>query len=103
MADFQPTEEQQAVLEALPTGGNMSIEAGAGTGKTSTLKLASKAAGKRKNVVYLVYEGENHSLAKRPNQLDYAHRLRHFFDVYLKGMKAEPWVTDGVPFLKKDQ
>jgi dipeptidyl aminopeptidase/acylaminoacyl peptidase len=55
-----------------------------------------------KECIFLVYEGENHSLAKRPNQLDYAHRLRHFFDVYLKGAKPESWVTDGVPFLKKD-
>lgn len=55
-----------------------------------------------KACIFLVYEGENHGLAKRPNQLDYAHRLRHFFDVYLKGAKPEPWVTEGVPFLKKD-
>lgn len=55
-----------------------------------------------KPCIFLVYEGENHGLAKRPNQLDYAHRLRHFFDVYLKGAKPEAWITDGVPFLKKD-
>ncbi len=55
-----------------------------------------------KPCIFLVYEGENHGLAKRANQLDYAHRLRHFFDVYLKGAKPDPWVTDGVPFLKKD-
>jgi dipeptidyl aminopeptidase/acylaminoacyl peptidase len=55
-----------------------------------------------KFIIMLVYPGENHGLARKGNQLDYAHRLRHFFDVYLKGAKPEPWITDGVPFLKKD-
>ncbi len=55
-----------------------------------------------KNVIFLTYEGENHNFTKRPNQLDYAKRLRHFFDVYLKGAKPEPWITDGVPLISKD-
>jgi len=55
-----------------------------------------------KFIVMLLYPGENHGLARKGNQLDYAHRLRHFFDVYLKGAKPEPWITEGVPFLKKD-
>lgn len=55
-----------------------------------------------KNAVLLVYAGENHNFTRRPDQLDYAHRLRHFLDVYLKGAKPEPWVTEGVPYLKKD-
>lgn len=54
-----------------------------------------------KNAVMLVYAGENHGLAKRANQLDYAHRVRHFLDVYLKGAKPEAWVTDDVPLLKQ--
>jgi len=54
-----------------------------------------------KTAVMLVYAGENHGLAKRANQLDYAHRVRHYLDVYLKGVKPEPWVTDDVPLLKQ--
>ena len=54
-----------------------------------------------KNAVMLLYAGENHGLARRPNQLDYAHRLRHYFDVYLKGVKPEPWVNQDVPLLKQ--
>ncbi|MBI5706308.1 MAG: S9 family peptidase [Armatimonadetes bacterium] len=54
-----------------------------------------------KQIIMLVYPGENHGLAKRPNQLDYAHRVRHFFDVYLKGAKPEKWVTSGVPAVQK--
>ncbi len=56
-----------------------------------------------KSIIMLVYPGENHGLAKRPNQLDYAKRVRHFFDVHLQGAKPEPWVTQGVPFVKKGE
>jgi dipeptidyl aminopeptidase/acylaminoacyl peptidase len=56
-----------------------------------------------KDCVLLVYYGENHNFTKRPDQLDYAHRLRHFLDVYLKGAKPEPWVSQGVPFIKKGE
>lgn len=55
-----------------------------------------------KDAVLLVYAGENHNFTQRPNQLDYARRLRHFLDVHLKGAKPESWITDGIPFLKKD-
>lgn len=56
-----------------------------------------------KNIIFLVYNGENHNNARRPNQVDYARRQRHFFDVYLKGVKPEPWITEGVPFIKKGE
>ncbi len=54
-----------------------------------------------KNAVMLVYAGENHGLARRANQLDYAHRVRHYLDVYLKNAKPEAWVTDDIPLLKQ--
>lgn len=54
-----------------------------------------------KNMVLLVYEGENHGLAREPNMKDYAKRARHFFDVYLKGTTPEDWVSKGVPFIKQ--
>jgi dipeptidyl aminopeptidase/acylaminoacyl peptidase len=55
-----------------------------------------------KDCILLVYYGENHNFTKRPDQLDYGHRLRHFMDVYLKDAKPEPWVSQGIPFLNKD-
>lgn len=55
-----------------------------------------------KDAVLLVYYGENHNFTKKADQLDYAHRVRHYLDVYLKGAKPEPWVSEGVPFIKKD-
>jgi|GEM_PF-623641 len=52
--NFTPTAEQQAILDAYATGGSLRIEAGAGTGKTSTLKLMANAQPGRR-MLYLVY------------------------------------------------
>jgi dipeptidyl aminopeptidase/acylaminoacyl peptidase len=51
-----------------------------------------------KEMVMLVYPGENHGLVKPGNMKDYATRLRHFFDVNLRGAKPEPWLLTGVPY-----
>jgi hypothetical protein len=49
----KPTGEQAAVVDAALTGADLTVEAGAGTGKTSTLKmLAAQAKGRG---VYLAY------------------------------------------------
>lgn len=54
MNAFTPTDEQQAALDAFTTGGSLVIEAGAGSGKTSTLQLlaASKPSARG---LYLAY------------------------------------------------
>lgn len=57
---MNPTREQLAAIDAFLTGENMTIEAGAGTGKTSTLKAMSAAAPGRRGL-YLAY---NASIAK---------------------------------------
>ncbi|MEU4777496.1 UvrD-helicase domain-containing protein [Micromonospora sp. NPDC023633] len=54
-----PTEEQAAIIEAARTGEDLTIEAGAGTGKTSTLKMLAHDAGRRRGA-YLAY---NRSIA----------------------------------------
>lgn len=90
MTDFKPTDEQQAAIDAFKTGGSMVLEAGAGTGKTSTLKLL---AGETKNRgIYVAYNkaiaddakssfpgnthcATAHSLAFRSAGLKYKHRL----------------------------
>ncbi|WP_246498175.1 UvrD-helicase domain-containing protein [Natronoglycomyces albus] len=41
VAGLRPTQEQAAIIEAFSSGENLIIEAGAGTGKTSTLKMAA--------------------------------------------------------------
>lgn len=57
---FRPTQEQVAAIEAFESGSDMVLEAGAGTGKTATLKLMAAA---RPNLrgVYVAY---NSSIAK---------------------------------------
>ena len=60
---------------------------------------AARRAGKQ--MVMLVYEGENHGLAEEPNQLDYQTRILEWFGHYLKGEPAPDWITKGVPYLQQ--
>jgi dipeptidyl aminopeptidase/acylaminoacyl peptidase len=48
-----------------------------------------------KNVVFLVYEGEDHGLRQKKNQIDYQRRILAWFGHYLKGEAAESWITSG--------
>lgn len=50
---MKPTPEQQAIVDAFAKGQALVIEAGAGTGKTSTLDLLGRATGKR--CLYVAY------------------------------------------------
>ncbi len=54
-----------------------------------------------KHMVMLSYEGENHGLAREPNQLDYQRRILEWFAYYLKGEPAPDWITKGVPYLEQ--
>jgi ABC-type dipeptide/oligopeptide/nickel transport system ATPase subunit len=88
---FTPTNEQQAALDLFTTGQSMAIQAGAGTGKTATLKLLAESAPDRKGqyVAFnkaIVEEAKAkfpanvaantaHSLAMRAVGKDYRHRL----------------------------
>ncbi|MBM0275356.1 UvrD-helicase domain-containing protein [Micromonospora tarensis] len=51
---YDPTPEQQAIIDAARTGDDLTIMAGAGTGKTSTLKMLARDAGRRRGA-YLAY------------------------------------------------
>lgn len=53
-----------------------------------------------KPVVLLEYPGENHGLAKMPNQQDYMIRMKEFFDHYLMNKPSPDWLENGVPLLK---
>ncbi|MBR9989797.1 MAG: S9 family peptidase [Gemmatimonadetes bacterium] len=55
---------------------------------------AARRAGK--DMVLLIYEGENHSLARKGNQIDYHRRIRQWFDHYLKGGPAPDWIAAGM-------
>jgi dipeptidyl aminopeptidase/acylaminoacyl peptidase len=64
--------------------------------------MYNAARRENKDLVMLVYEGENHGLAKKPNQIDYHRRIMEWFNHYLKDEPAPDWIKSGVPFLKKD-
>ncbi|MBI3981773.1 MAG: S9 family peptidase [Gemmatimonadetes bacterium] len=50
-----------------------------------------------KQMVLLVYEGENHSFTRKANQIDYHRRILEWFGHYLKREPAPSWITAGVP------
>jgi hypothetical protein len=56
-----------------------------------------------KNVVYLVYEQENHGVARPESQADYVRRQLEWFGHYLKGEPAASWITDGETYLARQK
>jgi dipeptidyl aminopeptidase/acylaminoacyl peptidase len=56
-----------------------------------------------KNAVLLAYPGEGHGLRGLANRKDLTVRFFQFFNHYLKGAPAPKWMSEGVPFLKKDE
>jgi dipeptidyl aminopeptidase/acylaminoacyl peptidase len=56
-----------------------------------------------KNVVYLVYEGENHNVARPESQADYTKRQLQWFAHYLKGEPAAPWITEGETYAARQK
>jgi dipeptidyl aminopeptidase/acylaminoacyl peptidase len=56
-----------------------------------------------KTAYLLAYQNEGHGLRGIANRKDLTTRYFEFFDHYLKGAPAPKWMTDGVPYLKKDE
>lgn len=56
-----------------------------------------------KNVVYLVYEQENHNVARAESQIDYARRQLEWFGHYLKGEPAPKWITEGETYAERQR
>ena len=67
------------------------------------VELYNAARRAKKDVVLLVYGGEDHGLRQKANQIDYHRRIMDWFGHYLKGEAAPPWITSGVTFLDKDK
>jgi dipeptidyl aminopeptidase/acylaminoacyl peptidase len=67
------------------------------------IELYNAARRAKKDVVLLVYGGEDHGLRQKANQLDYHRRILEWFGHYLKGDPAPPWIVSGVTFLDKDK
>ena len=70
-------------------------------GRSSIIRASSYTTSRRarKNVVLLVYGGEDHGLSKKADQVDYQHRIFAWFGYYLKGEAAAPWITEGESYL----
>jgi len=54
-----------------------------------------------KELVFLVYPGEDHGLRRKEDQVDYHRRILQWFGHYLKGEPAADWITDGVSWLER--
>ncbi len=51
-----------------------------------------------KDSVFLQYHEEPHHLQKFANRLDYAIKMKEYFDHYLKDEPAPEWITEGIPY-----
>jgi dienelactone hydrolase len=67
------------------------------------VELYNIARRAKKNVVLLEYAGEDHGLRKKPNQVDYQHRIFAWFGHYLKDEPAAPWITNGESYLDRER
>ncbi len=67
------------------------------------VELYNAARRMGKNVVMIVYNGENHGLAKKHNQIDYVKKQLEWFDHYLKGEPAPKWITEGMPYMERER
>jgi dipeptidyl aminopeptidase/acylaminoacyl peptidase len=56
-----------------------------------------------KKAVLLAYPNEGHGLRGMANRKDLTVRYFEFFDHYLRDAPAPKWLSEGVPFLKKDE
>ncbi|HTB10688.1 MAG TPA: prolyl oligopeptidase family serine peptidase [Bryobacteraceae bacterium] len=63
------------------------------------VELYNIARRAKKNVVLLVYQGEDHGLRKKADQIDYQHRIFAWFGHYLKDEPAPTWITEGESYL----
>jgi len=63
------------------------------------VELYNIARRAKKNVVLLVYGGEDHGLRKKADQVDYQHRIFEWFGYYLKGEPAASWIANGQSYL----
>jgi dipeptidyl aminopeptidase/acylaminoacyl peptidase len=54
-----------------------------------------------KPVWMLNYNGQGHGLTQRQDRTDFAIRMMHFFDHYLKGAPMPPWMKTGISAVDK--
>ncbi len=67
------------------------------------IELYNIARRARKNVVLLVYGGEDHGLRKKADQVDYQRRIFAWFGHYLNDEPAATWITEGESYLDRQR
>jgi dipeptidyl aminopeptidase/acylaminoacyl peptidase len=67
------------------------------------VELYNIARRAKKEVVLIVYAGEDHGLKKKQDQIDYQRRIFAWFGHYLKGEAAPAWITDGESYLDRQR
>ena len=70
---------------------------------TNGLAMYNALRFNNKKAVLLAYPGEGHGLRGMANRKDLTIRYFQFFDHFLKDAPAPKWMTDGVPYLKKEE
>ena len=56
-----------------------------------------------KEVVFLIYNDENHGVARPESQIDYHRRQLEWFAHYLKGEAPAAWITNGESYLARQR
>ena len=56
-----------------------------------------------KEVVFLIYNDENHGVARPESQIDYHRRQLEWFAHYLKGEPPADWITNGESYLTRQR
>jgi len=56
-----------------------------------------------KQVIYLLYNDENHGVARPESQQDYHRRQLEWFNHFLKGAPAPAWITRGETYLERQK
>jgi dipeptidyl aminopeptidase/acylaminoacyl peptidase len=67
------------------------------------IELYNIARRAKKNVVLLLYGGEDHGLRKKPDQIDYERRIFTWFGHFLKDEPAPAWITEGESYLDQQR
>jgi dipeptidyl aminopeptidase/acylaminoacyl peptidase len=102
--DFQAYVRNSAVFNVQNMTTPLLLEAGDNDGTVfwhQSVELYNIARRAKKNVVMLVYNGEDHGLRQKKNQVDYQRRILEWFGYYLKGDPAAPWITNRLPYLER--
>jgi dipeptidyl aminopeptidase/acylaminoacyl peptidase len=100
--DLQAYIRNSAVFGASTMTTPLLIEVGDSDGTVfyhQGIELYNIARRAKKNVVLLLYSGEDHGLRKKANQVDYQRRIFAWFDYYLKGDQAAKWIVEGESYL----